>query len=105
MTIPLRMLHVTDGGFLDSFVVEAVMLHESGIFRSHNRNGQRGRNLVERYPFVVKRQGFVIGRLLCQSDEHQGCEPHGHPSQHDNRKDSGGEEHHHYPLKRFFNET
>ena len=49
----LRMLQIADGGVLDGFIVEAVMLHEAGILGGDDGNGQRGRNLVDWYPVVM----------------------------------------------------
>ena len=94
------MLDVAHGSMLDSLIVEAVMVEEACILGGHDGGGQRRGNLLDGHPVVVEGHRLSCRHLLAEPDEHERREPYGHPTQHDNRKDSGGKECHHYPHKR-----
>ena len=95
------MLNIAHGSLFDGFEVKAMMLLEVSILRGHYGSGHRRVHLFYGHPMVVERQLLMIGFLLCQADKHKRCEIDGHPPQDNNRKNSGGEERHHYPFNGF----
>ena len=95
------MLDIAHGSLFDGFEVKAMVFLEVGILRSHNCSGHRRIHLLDGDPMVMESQLLMVGLLLRQANKHKWCEVNGYPPQDNNRKNSGGEERHHYPFYGF----
>ena len=91
-TQPLAVVEVLQGGLLDGFVVEAVVLHEALVLAGDHRHGHRARHTFQRNPLVVETDGTAIGDLLEATREHERREIDRHKAIGHHREQRGGEE-------------
>ena len=97
----LRMLPIATGSIFNCFEVEAMMFKETLVLTGHDCHWQRGGDVFERNPMMTQRDRLTSAELLSATDKHQGREIDGYEAVGNNRKDSGGEECHHYPFEPF----
>lgn len=91
-TQPLAVVEVLQGGLLDGFVVEAVVLHEALVLAGDHSHGHGARHTLQRNPLVVETDGTAIGDLFEATREHERREIDRHKAIGHHREQRGGEE-------------